>query len=98
MKTDPRAEGLKRQPRKTKAAKRQRRAAFIGTRPLTFRMALRGLMVDVKVVPVVGTTTHVNYELTISCRGKVLDWVPTRAELEHIGRTVGKQTQQQTSH
>jgi hypothetical protein len=98
MKTDARVEGLKRRLRKTKGAKRQRRVAFIGTRPLTFRMALRGLIVDVKVLPVVGTTTHVNYEVTISSRGKVLDWVPTRAELERIGRTAGKQTEQQTSH
>jgi len=98
MKTDPRVEGSKQRLRKTKVAKRQRRATFIGTRPLTLRMALRGLMVDVKVLPVVGTTTHVNYEVTISCRGKPLDWVPTRAELERIGRTADKHTQRQTSH
>ena len=98
MKTDPRVEGSKQRLRKTKVAKRQRRAGFIGTRPLTIRMALRGLMVDVKVLPLVGTTTHVNYEVTISCRGKALDWVPTRAELERIGRTAAKLTERQTSH
>ena len=61
-------------------------------------MTLRGQAVEVKVVPVVGTTTIVNYEVTISCEGKVLDWVPTRAELERIGYTAGMHTELQTSH
>jgi hypothetical protein len=54
--------------------------------------------VDVEVVPAVGTATHVNFEITISRRGKILDWVPTRAELERIGRTAGTYTEQETSH
>jgi len=61
-------------------------------------MTLRGQVVDVEVVPAVGTTTHVNYEVTISRRGKVLDWTPTRAELERIGRAAGTFTEQETSH
>ena len=61
-------------------------------------MTLRGQAVNVEVVPTVGTTTHVNFEITISRRGKILDWVPTRAELEYIGRAAGMNTKQETSH
>ena len=61
-------------------------------------MTLRGQDVDVEVIPTVGTTTHVNFEITISRRGKKLDWVPTRAELEYIGRAAGMHTKQETSH
>lgn len=82
----------------TQAAKRRPRAAFIGTRPLKFPMTLRGQVVEVEVRPAIGTTTHVNYSITISRGGKVLDWVPTRAELANIGRTAAMNTEQQTSH
>ena len=61
-------------------------------------MTLRGQAVDVEVIPAVGTTTHVNFEITIRQRGKVLDWVPTRAELESIGRIAGMHSEQETSH
>lgn len=61
-------------------------------------MTMRGLAVEVELVPAVGTTTHVNFEITISRRGKILDWVPTRAELESIGRMAGMHTKQETSH
>jgi hypothetical protein len=61
-------------------------------------MTLRGQVVDVEVVPAVGTTTHVNYNVTITREGKVLDWVPTRAELERIGCTAGMQTVLEKSH
>jgi hypothetical protein len=84
--------------KKTAAAKRRSPAAFIGTRPLKFPVTLRGQVVDVQVLPAVGTVTHVNYEITISLRGKVLDWVPTRAELERIGHAAGLHTERQTSH
>jgi hypothetical protein len=84
--------------RKSTAAKGRPRAPFIGSRPLKFPMTLRGRVVDVEVLPAVGTATHVNYEITISRGGKVLDWVPTRAELARIGRTVGMRTERQTSH
>ena len=98
MKPVPLVETSKRRLKKPKAAKRKPSARFIGSRPLTFTMTLRGRVVDVKVIPVVSTTTHVNYEITISCRGRVLDWAPTRAELERIGHTAGMQTERQTSH
>jgi hypothetical protein len=88
--------GLRR--KKTSAKRSQPRATFIGTRPRSFTMMLRGLAVDVELVPAVGTTTHVNFEITISCRGKILDWVPTGAELESIGRAAGMHTKQETSH
>jgi hypothetical protein len=85
--------------RKTTPAKaRPRGASFIGTRPLKFQMMLRGQAVEVKVLPAIGTTTHINYEITISRGGKVLDWVPTRAELERIGRELAMQTERETSH
>ena len=83
---------------KPRSAKRRPRAPFIGTRPLEFPMTLRGQLVDVEVLPAVGTTTHVNYEITIRYKGKVLDWIPTSAELERIGRAAGSLTEQQTSH
>jgi hypothetical protein len=98
MKTGHHVEGSKRRRRKTGAKTRQPRTWFIGTRPLKFPMTLRGQVVDVEVLPTVGTATHVNYEITISRGGKVLDWVPTRAELERIGRAAGRLTEQQTSH
>lgn len=98
MKTGPQFEGSKPRRRKKKAAKSRPRARFIGTRPLRFPMTLRGQVVDVEVLPAVGTTTHVNYKLTISLRGKILDWMPTRAELERIGRAAGMLTELQTSH
>jgi len=97
-KTGHQVEGSKRRRRKTRPATRRPRTRFIGARPLKFPMTLRGQVVDVEVLPAVGTATHVNYEITISCGGKVLNWVPTRAELEHIGRTAGMLTEQQTSH
>src|SRR5215470_19689395 len=85
--------------RRTSAKARPRGASFIGTRPLKFQMILRGQPVEVKVLPAIGTTTHVNYEITIISRGgKVLDWVPTRAELERIGRELGMHTERETSH
>jgi len=98
MKTTHHGERSKPRPRKTQAAKRLARAVFIGTRPLAFPMTLRGQVVDVEVRPAIGTATHVNYAITISRGGKVLDWVPTRAELASIGRTAGMRTERQTSH
>jgi hypothetical protein len=98
VKTGRQLGGSKPRRTKTAAAKGQRRAKFIGTRPRTFTITLRGQAVDVEVVPTVGTTTHVNFEITISRRGKILDWVPTRAELEYIGRAAGMNTKQETSH
>ena len=84
-------------PRRRKP-KTRARAPFIGTRPLKVTMHLRGQLVDVNVVPAVSTTTHVNYQITISRAGKILDWVPTRAELEQIGRTVARHTVVNNSH
>jgi hypothetical protein len=98
VKTGRQVGGSKLRRTKTAAAKGQRRAKFIGTRPRTFTMTLRGQAVNVEVVPTVGTTTHVNFEITISRRGRILDWVPTRAELEYIGRAAGMNTKQETSH
>jgi hypothetical protein len=98
VKTGRQVRGSKPQRRKTPAAKRQPRSTFIGTRPRTFTMTLRGLTVEVELIPMVGTTTHVNFEITISHRGRILDWVPTPAELEYIGRTAGMYTKQETSH
>ena len=83
---------------RTPAAKRLPRGAFIGTRPLSVPMTLRGQVVDVEVRPMVGSTTHVNYRIIIRCGGKVMDWVPTREELERIGCTAGMHTELQTSH
>lgn len=98
MKTAPQVAGSKRRRKKTSAARRKPRAVFIGTRPRTLSMMLRGVLVDVEVIPAIGSTTHVNYEITISRAGKVLNWVPTRAELEQIGRTAAMNTEQETSH
>ena len=95
MKTSGDVQGSKPRRGRTKV---RARAPIIGTRPLQVSMHLRGQLVDVKVVPAVSTTTHVNYQITISCGGKVLDWVPNRAELEQIGRAVAKQTDIQNSH
>ena len=55
-------------PRRRKT-KTRARAPFIGTRPLKVTMHLRGQLVDVNVVPAVSTTTHVNYQITISRAG-----------------------------
>ena len=102
MKTGNHLQGAKVRRRKSKkgntAKPDRRRAVFIGTRPLKLPLTLRGQAVEVEVLPAVGTTTHVNYEITIRHDGKVLDWVPTRAELEHIGRAAGMLTEPQTSH
>jgi hypothetical protein len=98
MKSVHRDQGSKPRRRKTTGAKHVPRAAFIGTRPLKFPMTLRGQVVDVEVRPAIGTTTHVNYAITISRGGKVLEWIPTRAELASIGRTAGMRTELQTSH
>jgi len=98
MKTGRQVAGSK--PRRSKAsgAKGRRRASFLGTRPRSLTLTLRGQVVDVELVPAVGTTTHVNFAITIRRRGRILDWVPTRAELESIGRAAGMHTQQETSH
>ena len=98
VKTGGQVEGSKPRSRKTKGSKARERARFIGTRPLTVTMQLRGQLVDVKVVPAVSTTTHVNYQITITRAGTVLHWVPTRDEIEQIGRTVAMHTELQFSH
>ena len=99
MKGRQHVEGSKSRRRKTTPVQaRPRGASFIGTRPVKFRMMLRGQAVVVKVLPALGTTTHINYAITISRGRKVLDWVPTRAELERIGRELGMQTERETSH
>jgi len=99
MKARQQVEGSKPRRRKTTRAKaRPHGASFIGTRPLKLQMILRGQAVEVKVLPAIGTTTHVNYEITISRGSKVLDWVPTRAELERIGRELAMRTERETSH
>ena len=99
MKSGHHLEGSKPRRRKTTAAKaRPRAGSFIGTRPRKFTMTLRGQVVVVEVVPAVGTTTHVNYHVTITRGRKVLDWVPTRAELERIGCAAGMRTELETSH
>ena len=97
MKTRRHTERSKPRRKKTSAPKGQPRATFIGTRPRTFTMTLRGQAVRVEVLPAVSTTTHVNFEITISRGRKILDWVPTRAELEAIGRAAGLNTTQETS-
>jgi hypothetical protein len=98
-KTSHHAEGSKppRKKKKTKTAKGAR-APFIGSRPLKVQTTLRGEVVEVEVIPAVGTSTHVNLQVTISRRGKALNWVPTPAELERIGQLLGKLTERQTSH
>jgi hypothetical protein len=98
MKSGRRVEVSKLRRKKPAAVKRQPRATFIGTRPRTFTLTLRGQVVEVEVVPAVGTSTHVNFEITISRRGKILDWVPDSAELERIGRAAGMHTKREVSH
>ena len=99
VKTEQLIEGTKvRRRKKKRAAKGQPRIAFIGTRPLRFPVTLRGQEVEVEVLPVVNTKTHVNYEITVTCQGKALDWVLTRAERAHIGRTAGMHSEPETSH
>ena len=98
MKTDEHVEGSKRRRGKGKAPKGRRGATFIGTRPLQFPMTLRGQQVEVKVVPVISTTTHVNFQVTITRRGKGLDWVLTRAERAQIGQAAGKHSEPETNH
>jgi hypothetical protein len=61
-------------------------------------MTLRGRQVEVEILPVVNTITHVNFEVTITCQGKTLDWALTRAELAQIGLTAGKYTEVEESH
>lgn len=73
-------------------------ATFIGTRPLKFPMTLRNQKIEVEVRPVVTTTTHLNFEVTITFQGKALDWVPTPAERALIGRAAGMHTVLETSH
>ena len=90
-------ERSKQQRKKKTKASRGPRAPFIGSRPLKVQMTLRGEAVEVEVLPAVGTTTHVNLQVTISRRGKALNWVPTPAELERIGPLIGKLTERQTS-
>jgi hypothetical protein len=98
VKTGRQTEGSKRQRSKSSGAKRQLRATFIGTRPRIFTMTLRGEVVDVEVVPAVGTATHVNFAITITRRGTILDWALTPAELEGIGRAAAMHAKQETSH
>lgn len=91
-------EGLKPKRRNIKRTERPRRTPLIGSRPLKFQMSLRGQRVNVQVVPAITTTTHVNYEVTISRGSKILDWVPTRAELRLISCAVGSHAELHTSH
>lgn len=98
MKTGRHLEGTKPGRSKRRAAKEQPRAAFIGTRPRKFPMTLRGRQVEVEVLPVVSTTTHVNFEVTITRQGKALNWVPTRAERAQIGRAAGMYTEPERTH
>jgi len=97
VKTGGQVEGSKPPSGKTKGSKARVRP-YIGTRPLKVTMLLRGQLVDVKVVPLVSTTTHVNYQITITRARTVLDWVLTRAEIERIGCTIARHTELQTSH
>ena len=98
MKAGRHLEGSKLGRRKSRAAKEQPRAVFIGTRPRKFPMILRGRRVEVEVLPVVSTTTHVNFEVTITRQGKALNWVPTRAERAQIGRAAGMYTEPERTH
>jgi len=98
VKTGRQIEGSKRRRGKSSAAKSQPRATFIGTRPRIFTMTLRGEIVEVEVMPAVGTVTHVNFAITITRRGTILDWVLTAAELECIGRAAAMHAKQETSH
>jgi hypothetical protein len=83
---------------KTAEAKGRRRTTFLGKRPRILTLTLRGQVVDVELVPVVGTTTHVNFEITFRRGRRILNWVPTRAELESIARAAAMHTEQETSH
>jgi len=98
VKTDQHLQGAKVRRKKKKAAKARPRAAFIGTRPLRFPMTLRGRQVEVEVLPVVNTVTHVNFEVIITREGKVVNWVLTRAERAQIGRVAGMYSEPETSH
>jgi len=98
VKTDEQVEGSKPRRRKAKAPKSRPRVTFIGSRPLQFPMILRGRQVEVQVLPVVNTTTHVNFEVTIKHQGQPLDWVLTRAERAQIGRAAGQHSEPETSH
>ena len=61
-------------------------------------MTLRGRQVEVEVLPVVSTISHVNFEVTVTLEGKALDWVLTRAERAQIGREAGMHSEPETSH
>jgi hypothetical protein len=98
VKTDEQVAGSKARRRKNKTARGRGRAAFIGTRPLKFPMILRGLPVEVEILPVVSTTTHVNFEVTVTHQGKVLGWALTRAERAQVGRAAGELSEAETSH
>lgn len=98
MKISRLTEGSKPRRRNITPVERPRRTTIIGSRPLKFQMSLRGQTVDVEVVPVVTTTTHVNLEVIISRDGKTLDWVPTRKELKLIGCAAGSHAELHTSH
>jgi len=98
MKTDEHVKGSKPRRKKPGARKRGPRATFIGSRPLKFPMILREQQVEVEVLPVVNTTTHVNFEITITCQGKTLEWALTRAERAQIGRAAGQYAEPETSH
>jgi hypothetical protein len=98
VKTDQHVEGSKARRRKGRGRKGRQRVTFIGTRPTRFPMSLRGRQVEVEVLPVVNTTTHVNFEITVTCEGKTVDWVLTRAERAQIGLAAGQYTEPETSH
>jgi hypothetical protein len=98
VKTGRHIEASKRRRKKSPAGKSQPRATFIGTRPRVLTMTLRGERVEVEVMPAVGTTTHVNFAITVTRHGEILDWVLTAAELESIGRAAGMHAKQETSH
>jgi hypothetical protein len=98
VKTDEHVTRSKLRRRKGRERKGRPRVTFIGTRPLKFPIYLRGQEVEVKVLPVVTTTTHVNFEITITHQGKTLDWVLTRVERAQIGRVAGQFTESETSH
>jgi hypothetical protein len=98
VKSDNHIQGAKPRRRRSRGEKGRPRAALIGTRPLKFPMTLRGQRVEVKVIPVVSTTTHLNFEVTITRQGEALDWVPTRAERARIGRAAGMHAVLETSH
>ena len=97
MKTEHQVQGAK-LPRRSTKRKRRPTATFIGTRPLKFPMTLRRRRVEVEVRPVVTTTTHINFEITITCQGKTLDWVPTLAERAQIGRAAGMHSVLEMNH